>query len=272
MKKFIFPNGVHVMKCFPLLLLLCYSSITSGQSINAIENDLLQTLQRLQQWGYPHTEEQKGDSLTILNTLFEKKLLHYAAKNPATLSAAFKRLREQHLDIVTSKDQQLRVYSWDDESGGTMRFFRNVYQYKSNGKLFAVSLRKKDKPLDAGAACIGLHRIVHKEKTYYLGVYQSIYSGMVNYARIQAFEITNDRLNEHVKLIKTKTGLKNKLGFSYNFFSVVERKERPIILINVDTAAQTISIPVVSPDGVVTDKQIRYQLKEDYFERIVKGK
>ena len=73
-------------------------------------------------------------------------------------------------------------------------------------------------------------------------------------------------LNDGVKLIKTKSGLNNTLGFNFDFFSVVDFKERPVILIKYNPALKSFSIPVVLENGEVTDKKIIYKFTGQYFE------
>ena len=86
------------------------------------------------------------------------------------------------------------------------------------------------------------------------------------------FKIRGDSLDNRVKLIKTNEGLTNTLGFEYNFFSVVDRKERPLKLILYDAATRSIRLPVVivddkDPLGRVTNKFITYRFNGAYFVR-----
>jgi hypothetical protein len=64
--------------------------------------------------------------------------------------------------------------------------------------------------------------------------------------------------------------LKNSISFEYDFFSVVDRPERPIQLIKYDQTKKTIYIPVVFENGKVTDKYITYKFTGEYFEKIAK--
>jgi hypothetical protein len=74
-------------------------------------------------------------------------------------------------------------------------------------------------------------------------------------------------------LIKTASGLTDSLGFSYNFFSVVERRERPVKLISFDKKTNTLKIPVVIEDkefsnGRVTNRFISYRFNGTYFVKV----
>jgi hypothetical protein len=57
------------------------------------------------------------------------------------------------------------------------------------------------------------------------------------------------------------------LGFSFDFFSVVDRAERPVKLIDYNAIEKTISIPVVWENGKVTSKLIVYKFTGEYFEK-----
>ncbi|HVI46830.1 MAG TPA: hypothetical protein VM802_18265 [Chitinophaga sp.] len=257
------------MKSLSLLVLICYSSIAFGQQLNAVKDDLQETAKRIHANG--NYSQGKPDSLDFLNTLFEKKLLYYTAHIPAMLTTNLGELSPLYFQTVTTDNNRLKIYSWDTEAGGTMHFLRNVFQYKSGNKLRSVTLKKKGWKY-AGEDYVSLYTMKNKGKTYYLGVYLATYSNRDSHEGIKVFEIKNNRLKDNVRLIRTKKGLKSQLGFTYDFFSVYKREERPIILTKFDPATKTISIPVVKQDGTVTDKNIRYRFTGEYFKRVTSGK
>ena len=71
-----------------------------------------------------------------------------------------------------------------------------------------------------------------------------------------------------LKLFKTKTDLLNEINVYFDFFSVVDRPERPLRLIKYDTDKKIIYIPIVFEKGKVTDRYILYQFNGQYFEHI----
>ena len=60
----------------------------------------------------------------------------------------------------------------------------------------------------------------------------------------------------------------NIINVSFDFFSVVDRPERPVKLIKYDNTKKIIYIPVVYEDGKVTDKFIHYKFNGKFFEKI----
>jgi hypothetical protein len=101
-------------------------------------------------------------------------------------------------------------------------------------------------------------------KTYYL----AIKNGILSSQGIKVFCLENGKLNDTVKIIKTTSGLKNEINFGFDFFSVVDRPERPLKLIKYDSIKKVIYIPIVRGDGKVTKKYILYKFTGEYFERV----
>ncbi len=206
-----------------------------------------------------------GDYLVKANLDFQNTLLAYA-KNPLTLTTDFKILEKCGVNIATSEDGLFRIYSWDTELGGSMHIFYNVYQYKANGKMYSKVI--SDGKFEAGRWFSRIYSHHVSDKVYYLGIAHSIYSGKDSSQEIRVFNISNAKLNDKVKLIKTKAGLTNKLRVEYDFSSVYHRKERPIKLITYDKHHEIIKLPLVNDKYQVTDKFISYKFEDGYFVRI----
>jgi hypothetical protein len=120
---------------------------------------------------------------------------------------------------------------------------------------------------DPGSWYSNIYTLKSQGKTYYLGLCHAVYSTKDLYQGIKVFSIRNNSLRTDTKLIKTKTGMENELGFGFDFSSVVEKPERPFLLIRYDAASKTLSLPVVLESGRVTDKRIVYQFTGQYFEQ-----
>jgi hypothetical protein len=255
-----------------ILTTICTLFVLSalGQDQKSIEQALLKKFKKITYWAdYKGDTDNlyKYDSLEKANEDFRKLLLKYTSQHPSTLTFAFKGLDEEGLSIATSVDGLFRIYSWDTYTGGTMHFFDNVYQYKANGKVFAKAIKESEDEGDPGYLYSSIYSLSSTGKTYYLGLRHAIYSSKDTYQGVKAFIISNNSLNTETKLIKTKTGLRNALGFEFDFFSVVDQLERPVRLIRYDAATKTLRVPVVLEDGKVTDKSMVYQFTGQYFER-----
>ena len=240
-----------------------------GQSDEQIERELVGHIKNIQKWSsYANPSgEDSSEKLSQENETFKDKLLKYT-KQPATLKYEFKELDEL-ISIATTEDGRFRIYSWDTETGGTMHFFEKVYQFQgADGRVYSKTDNLTEG--DAGSFVYDIFTIDTNNGKVYLVCTTAILSTSDAYQSVKLFKIENDSLNDQVRLIKTQTSVKNSLGFEYDFFSVVDREERPVKLIHYDKAAKAIKMPVVLKDekfryGRVTDKFIVYKYNGQHF-------
>ncbi|OOQ58866.1 hypothetical protein [Mucilaginibacter pedocola] len=258
------------MKALKILLLACCILAVKtnfAQTLQAIEADLLKSFKKIEYWD----QKQRGgdadasDSLEAANDRFGKKLQTYTHKYPSTIASPFELLKKENLDIATSADGLFRIYSWDDLTGGTQRYFANVMQYKTGNKTRSVLLSDSS----AGTYYTTIYTLKAVNKTYYLGIYGFIESSKYAGTGVKVFAIENGSLNNKIKLLKTTSGLRNEISYEYDFGSVVNIpfEERPTITF--DSITQTIKIPLVTKDGNVTKKFITYKFTGQYFEKVV---
>lgn len=263
---------MSIKKYFVLYLLGFLASPTYSQGSKTPEANLLACFKKITYWSEYQGEDAKinaADSLSNANRLFQKTLKEYTARYPQTIQQSFASLTKEGLYIATSQDGLFRIYSWDTQEGGTMHYFANVFQYQVGTKAQSVNLGDTAS-YDAGSWYSEIHTLTTGDKTYYLGVKNAIHSTKDCAQGVKVFAIENGTLNHQVKLIKTGSGIRNELNFEYDFFSVVDRPERPVKLITYNPQAKKISIPVVYEDGKVTNKQIVYQFTGQYFEKVKK--
>ncbi|TGE23947.1 hypothetical protein E5K00_01660 [Hymenobacter aquaticus] len=252
-----------------LVLLLLPGPALYAKTPAALEQDLVRQAKRISYWA-DYADDAPGlnpaDSLARANAGLRRLLLAYTAAEPATLTYAFARLRQEHVTIATSADGRLRIYSWDTRQGGTMRFFANVFQYRAGGGV--VRSRALPRPAtDAGQEYIDIFAVPRGTQTCYLAYSQAVYSSHDCYQQVKGFALESGRLNPDARLIRTGSGLRNTLGFAFDFFSVAGRPERPVRLIGYDPKTRVLTLPVVWADGRVTEKKIRY-----VFDGVVFGK
>lgn len=203
------------------------------------------------------------DSINFYSKKFGKKFTSFIRTNPNTLSYSFRKLIDSnYCQIRTSSNGKFRIYSWDTWKGGTMHEFNAIYQWRENGKVFSKVETLDDDP---GSFCSKLFTIDVNGKPYYLAIRNAIYSTKDARQSIAVYSIENGKLTDTVKLFKTKTKRLNRIDVDFDFFSVVDRPERPLELITYDDKQRIIYIPVVGDKGQVTTRNILYQLKGKYF-------
>ncbi|UOQ71425.1 hypothetical protein [Hymenobacter cellulosilyticus] len=260
---------MRLLFCFAPLLLL--TSAAHAKTPQAIEQELVKAARRLTYWADYDGDARLSaiDSLARAGDKLRDKLLYYTATEPSTLTYAFPALQREHITISTAADGRMRIYSWDTLEGGTMHYFENVVQFRAGAKVGSrrLIIPKPDDNPDAGHLYFDLFPVQRGGQTYYLAYGQATYSSAGCYQHVKALTIENGQLNPDAKLIQTQSGLRNTLGFEFDFSSVMNRPERPVRLITYDPKTRVLEIPVVWADGKVTAKRIRYAFNGTVFEK-----
>ncbi|MDN3691286.1 hypothetical protein QWZ06_02935 [Chryseobacterium tructae] len=240
-----------------------------GQNISAIEQQLNETFQKINYWSSEGRDHKNSyDSLATANTKFEKLLVRYTSSHPQTISHDFKSLEKNGLVMTTSEDGKFRIYSWDTWTGGTMHFFKNVFQYESDRKTYSKAV-EHDSEGDPGSYCYQINDIISENKKYYLTQNKAILSSGMSYHYVKVFSIDNGQLNDKAQLIKTQSGIKNQLGYEVDLTASANRNyEGRDYEIQYDPKNKIISFPLIQADSKVTAKKIRYQFTGKYFEKI----
>ncbi|MBA0883500.1 hypothetical protein [Flavobacterium undicola] len=256
------------MRVILIFLLFTTTLFSQRKTIVEIENELQKSYQKIQ-------TDRLGngtiawDSLESDTKTFKEEITKYIATYPETLTYEFDSLKKENIDIVTSDDKLFRIYSWNTWLGGTMEDFENIFQYKSNAKVYYKnSLDKTTNEWDYIPFYSQIFTLKTAKKTYYLVIKNGSYSSKDASQSIQIYTIEDNNLIDSVKLIKTQSGLTNTIDISFDFFSVVDRPERPLELIKYDKENRIIYIPIVYENGKVTDRFILYKFNGEYFEHI----
>ncbi len=249
-----------------IILFFCTTNI-SAQSLTAkeIEDDLIHEYSRLVNFD----ENRNYDSVDHQLSVFRNKFAGYINKYPFALTYPFQKLKDScNINIVTSNDNLFRIYSWDTWTGGTERSFDNIFQFKSDKKVYSKALFDTSNDDNPSFFYSDIYSLQANGKVYYLTVNNAIYSSKDVSESIEVFCVENDKLS-NVNLIKTSTGFHNQINVDFNFFSVADRPERPVRVIKYDSTTKIIYIPVVLDEGQVSKKFIRYQFNGKYFQKIL---
>jgi len=207
------------------------------------------------------------DSVRSHSEKFSHEFTGFIKSNSRALGFPFRKLVDSnYVQIKTSSDGNFRIYSWDTWIGGTMHDFKTIYQWRANGKVFTkVPGAGKDDP---GSFVSQIFTVVIHSRPHYLAVTNATYSTKDARQSIAVYTIDHNKLVDTVKLFRAKTKRLNRINVDFDFFSVVDRPERPLELITYDDKQKVVYIPVVDDKGKVTGENILYQLKDGSFEFI----
>ncbi|GAB3909296.1 hypothetical protein [Mucilaginibacter boryungensis] len=236
-----------------------------AQTTKRIEADLLKSFKKIDYWRWNNkdTTINNIDSLFEANNRFGRKLQNYASKYPYTIYAPFHSLIKNDVDINTSSDNLLRVYSWDTETGGTMHFFQNVFQYKERAKVYASFTPYKVEG-DDQPNYRKIYTLTSNGTSYYLVTFLTIGSSKDIVKGLEIFQIKKDTL-VGTKLIKTKNGLTNELFYYYDLSKTDDDIDADI---KYDSVKSIIYMPLVTQHNRATKKYITYKFTGKYFEKV----
>jgi len=258
------------MRLFFLFCVFALAALTTiAQTPAQIEKSLLASLDDVAKYGN-YTGNWDDVKSEKANQQLKDTLLRNG-KRADVLRYSFKELKGR-MFVATSADGKLRVYSWDTDTGGTMHDFASVYQYQGrSGKVYVWS--DSGEGGGGGAFTSEIFDVPTKTGTIYLATTTFIATTSLSAQWISTMRINGERLDQKVRLIKTASGLTNNVGFEYDFFTVVDRPERPIKLFKFNAAKKEFSFPVViedekTPQGRVTDKMITYRFNGTYFVKV----
>lgn len=251
-----------------LFTVFIFSSTLFGQTPQNIEQELNKNLDNLQKYSFYAGTYDENITPKAQEQLKNNLIKHL--KNPATLKYAFPKLKDK-MFIATSPDGKFRVYSWNTEDGGTMRNFDAIYQYQgTDGKVY---VKPRGDDYEGNSFIAKVYEVSTKSGKVYLTIQTAIASTQDNATSVNAFKITGKTIDNKFKIFKTSSGLTNTIGFAYNFFSVADRKERPILLITFNPQTKVLKIPVVIenkkyPNGEVTNRFINYKFNGTNFVKV----
>lgn len=254
-----------------IFLSLFFTTSVFGQNLKNEEKKLNEAFAKTNYWASYDGSSDKIyalDSALKYDSIFTKQLSKCLKTDPATISYNFKNLVENGMKIVTSEDGNFRIYSWDDETGGTMRRYNKIFQFRDKKKVLSKEITNRREGAD-DAFYTQINDVISGNKTFYVTQSISVLSSALSYHKVKIFSIDDGKLNDKAVLIKTKSGLKNQLGYEVDVSSQSNRdQEVPDYSIIYDKKNRIIAIPLILSNGKVTGGKIKYQLKGQYFEKL----
>lgn len=256
------------MRFFPLVF-VAYSLVVSFTAIRDrsvdVEKKLLGLFKNLHNLIKSDAYE-RDEKMERLNKKLFDKILYSTSHYPETINFSFHKIREKCVQILDSEDSNVRLYSWDTYLGGTMGVYGNIVQYKSEDTVFSEPLSNSFifSNYD-NFFCKSIFTFDTLGNTYYLIVKTSKYSSKDAAESVTAYTIEKGKLIK-VKLFRSKKGIAHTVNLYYNFYSVVNRKERPIRLIKFNKKRKVLSLPIINKNDSVTKKYTHTAFNGQFFE------
>ncbi|WP_415061033.1 hypothetical protein [Flavobacterium sp.] len=263
------------MKRLITIINILLISIAYGQTTENIEKESIFLFEK-RNYFINSRNEFPYDSIPDYNRKIEKFILKSTSTNPETLNYKFKNLinLQNGLNIITSEDKLFRIYNWNTLEGGTMQFYKNVFQYSSNGNVYSKLSKIESEDDIVSVNFYEINDLKIDDKNYYITFSVFVASSALYYFEANIFSIENGELIENVNLFKTKEGLTNTLVYEIDLTNSINqnRKNGIQLMENMDLVYdkknKTIIIPLIKDNGKLTNRKIKYKLKDKYFEKV----
>ncbi len=255
------------MKYLISSLFFLFSTLIFAQSVENIEKGLYEHYAKTQKYYYPDEITQKNyQSILDENDIFTAELIYYLKTHPETIENNFSSLVKDYFTLTTSPDGNFRIYSWSINLGGRDDLFYNIFQYR-NKDSYGVWKNNYE-----GNYVIEIFESKLNGKQYYFPYMQSPAHGRLSTQFVYNYYISEFcceyELSGEDVLFKLGENAESILSIWFDFFSVVDREERPVRLIKFNAKTKTFTLPVIDPQtlNVSLTKTESYKFTGKYFE------
>jgi hypothetical protein len=209
------------------------------------------------------------DSASRYDSIFTARLVRYLKKYPSTVNWPFKKLSDKYVSVLTSSDSLFRIYSWDNDQGGTCRSYTTIIQFK-DGKGVSVVMYPKRRSQVPDALFYDLLTVKTDSNTFYVVAQHIQQSSYFYNDAVKAFSIVNGKLNDETRVFKTKNGMQYSISYDWKATGSIITKEgyRTDNDIEFVDSTRTVKIPVVLENDSVTTRFIKYRFTGKYFEKV----
>lgn len=172
--------------------------------------------------------------------------------------------------VATSSDGNLRAFSWDNQMGGSMRYFNTVFAFRDKAGNVQIVTESADEENGATPFYDQITEVNTPSGTTYVLSYTEVASSTLTIQGLRAVEIGKDGLNG-VDVFKTPDGLSDGIEVQFDFSSAPESAESPFAIFEFGKSGDCFRQRVVdySEDsalgGKVTDKYVFSVLENGRF-------
>lgn len=241
---------------FVLLLLILHINSVSAQTVAEVRNSLTSLNQQIHRHS-PRFGDGDYDSLYAANDRLMRYLSSVLVDVSGTLTEDFSSVG---MWVTTSIDGKLRVWSWDDETGGSMRFCYSIAQYRTPSGIKAELVNDTLDRSGGTPFCDTIYSVESNGKTYYLPLFRGKWSNQDGAQILEGWMIQKERLDRSNYLFdKGEEQRLNEIYLAYNLLTNID-KEHTIHL-----SDQTILVPVAGDRDEITDWWSEYEFDGEWF-------
>lgn len=164
--------------------------------------------------------------------------------------------KESPLKKVVSSDRKIAVMSWDNQLGGSMRFWDRIWMWKTKPN-DSVYYKTDYSTEDAKGLVHRIETIETAEKVYYLVFERSIFSSKYVGENVTAYEIINNRLMD-VALFRIQDKKESRIAIDYEWDV---DNQGPHIQYDI----QSLTFPIIKNEKLTTQSTV-LTWREDHFE------
>jgi len=212
----------------------------------------------------------ESEDYDVLNNQILNQLNDFLNQNPSSIQFKFDSL-SNYINILTSPDSLFKVYSWYTYNGGTMHFYRSIFQFKNQDKVY-LKVEADSADIDPDNYCkyFELKQLKILNKKVYIVKSVTNYSSNDYSYKIVAFEIDKNLLKPY-NLFQTKNKLISEIKVNFEVSKIGEEINDKLE-IKINNSTSHIFIPLINDDGSFKMKFLDYKFNGNYFKyvRVVK--
>jgi len=187
-----------------------------------------------------------------------RSYLKQRARDPKLLSVPLKSVSDLGMLIATSPDKKLRLYSWDTQTGGSMRFYSTIAQLHpgNENRCTVIDMSPKEAGDSEFCKTISMVRTGEGKNVYLLQTY-SVWSSTFRGSTIEAYSIEHGTLKKFPIFQTTKGSLweiECSTSDSYDFPDIELKNNN-----------KSLFVPLIDKNGHQTSKYLVYKFNGNKY-------
>lgn len=219
-----------------------------------------------------YNKPQDYDSIIFHEQRFKESLVFALQQDfKATMQQLHKLFKDgRHVTILSSKDEKLHFFCWDDGTGGTMRNASCIVAYAYNSSYIIANYYEQDELQKGNFNPFVTHLMQVEGQKGPIYALSSKFIGSSAYFvySLELLTLTPYGINKDNKLILTNDSLVESLSYEVDFASSIYKDndhKYNDYWISMNPKKQQVILPYILDNGWVTEQKIIYTFNGHYF-------